>query len=155
MRDIRENLTLNPQLAAWHLKMLEKFNFIRKRRIKNKIIYFNSYIDPILDERIFTLKDSTNFKILENILLDPGITANDLAKKMKINSKKIEQIISNLIEFEFVYKRNDISSPKHFGNLKYVIPILKILKIPELKIDIYKESERLSHKRFNFEEITT
>ncbi|MFX0139922.1 MAG: winged helix-turn-helix transcriptional regulator, partial [Candidatus Hodarchaeota archaeon] len=90
-REIRENLNLNPQLAAWHLKMLEKFDFIRKNRIKNKLIYFNSYVDPILDEKIFTLKDSKNFKILENILLDPGITLNELAKKIKISSEKVEK----------------------------------------------------------------
>ena len=151
LRDIREKLNLNPQLAAWHLKMLEKFDFIRKNRIKNKNIYFNSYIDSILDEKIFTLKDPKNFKILENILFEPGITLNELAKKVKINYEKVKKIISNLTKFEFVNTENNETSPRYFSNLKIVTPILKILKIPELKIDIYEESERISPRKVKIE----
>ncbi|MFX0134963.1 MAG: winged helix-turn-helix transcriptional regulator [Candidatus Hodarchaeota archaeon] len=117
--------------------MLEKFNFIRSKRIKNKIIYFDYEIDPKFDKTLFTLKDPRYFKILENILLEPHITVKDLAKKVRINSEKVKKVILALIELNFVNKKSNDKSTEYYCKLKNIIPILKILKFPESKIVKY------------------
>lgn len=137
LREIQKILKLTPQISAWHLQMLEKFDFIRAKRIKNKIVYFDREIDPKFDKALFILKNPNHFRILENILLEPYITVNDLAKKVRINSEKVKKVILALIELNFVNKGNDDKSTEYYCKLKNIIPILKMLKFPESKIVKY------------------
>ncbi|MFX0138200.1 MAG: hypothetical protein ACFFDN_31450 [Candidatus Hodarchaeota archaeon] len=147
LREVRKNLNLSPHHTAWHLKILEKFGYIRMKRIKNKVFYLDFNINPKFDKSICILREQRDFKILESILLEPGIILKQLQNKISIKAKKLKNIISYLEELDLIYEIKGDGQVKYFGNIKTVEPILTILKIPESKIKLYKQIEIDSQKK--------
>ncbi|MFX0139177.1 MAG: hypothetical protein ACFFDN_36380, partial [Candidatus Hodarchaeota archaeon] len=125
---------LSPRLIAWHLKMLEKFDFIRKHKITNKMAFFDSKIKPEFDRAIFTLKEPKNLKILELILLEQGINLGDLVDNSGLKLQNVRNIIKIFIELHLINEKEEHGQIKYFGNVENINPIQKILKIPELEI---------------------
>jgi len=141
LREIRDSLKLSPYNAAWHLQMLEKFNLIQKYRISNKVVFFNSNIKSEFYDFIYELKQETNFKTIETILLSPGIEINILANKLQLGSRKVENIISKLQENDWVYEIIEGEKTKYFAKLSKLEPILRHLNISEERIKEFKEIE--------------
>lgn len=139
-REIREKLDLTPHQTAWHLKMLEKFGYIRKISIKNKIIYFDSEINPDYEISLFILKDGRNLRILEAILLEPGINISTLAKNVKVRTQVVKGNTDILQKLDLIRELLDENNIKYIGKIKNIEPILRILKVPEEKIKKYEES---------------
>ncbi len=134
LRELRKELNLSPRLIAWHLKMLEKFDFIRKNKITNKMAFFDSKINLEFDKAIFTLKDPKNLKILVLILLEPGINLSDLVDNSGLKLENVRNIIKILLELNLINKKEEYGQTNFFGNLEKITPIQEILKIPELEI---------------------
>ncbi len=139
LREIRNKLNITPHQAAWHLQMLQKFRFIRKTRINKKIAYFEININPEYDKPIFLLRETRNLRILEKILLEPGISLNNLAKRVKIKALAIKYIVFYLQKLNLVYEIIEDNSPKYFGMIENIEPILEILKVPKVTILKYRE----------------
>jgi len=69
---------------------------------QNKIIYFNSDINPEFDKGIFTLREPNNLKILELILEEPGNYLKLLENKSGIKLGDIRKIIEILLELNLI-----------------------------------------------------
>ncbi len=142
-REIQRTLDLSIHQTIWHLEMLEEFGFIRKNKISNKITYFNFKINPELFKSIFMLRDVSFLRVLKNILLEPGIDLNTLAKNAKIKAEVVENITFNLQSLDLVFGALEKDTLRYFGKMEKIEPILKILKVPEVKIKKYREIETL------------
>ena len=138
LRDIQQSLNLFPHQTGWHLKMLEKFEYLRSKPYKNKITYFQFNTNPELDEFILLLRNKQIFRILEYILLEPGINLNILAKKVKLKSQIVKEIVFNLQELDLIYELND-DDLKYYANIIEIEPLLRLLNISESKIKKYKK----------------
>ena len=57
LREIRDNLDSNPQITNWHLKVLENFEFIRRRKYTKYRVFFsqNSCSSPLFAHEIIFL----------------------------------------------------------------------------------------------------
>ncbi len=150
LRAIRRNLNVSPRLAAWHLKMLEDFNFIKKSRFMNKVVYFSSNINLNDFNRIITLKTPEIFKILEYILLNPGIIFIELIKKTGLSSKKLKYYIQRFHELNLINKDTNTGQIKYFTNLNDLLPILRTLKVSEQKLKKYEEISRSYQNKLEF-----
>ena len=138
-REIQKTLELSIHQTIWHLEMLEEFGYIRKNRIKNKVAFFNFNINPELYKSIFMLKDTSCLRVLKNILLEPGIDLKALAKNAKIKSEVVEDIVFNLRTLGLIFEEVGKDTIRYFGRMENIEPVLRILKVPEAKINKYKE----------------
>ncbi|MFX1450502.1 MAG: hypothetical protein ACFFCM_06655 [Promethearchaeota archaeon] len=141
LRQIRKDLNLTPHLTAWHLKILKKFTYIRTKRIKNKVFYFDFKINPEFDNQICILRERRNFEVLESILLNPGIFVDKIQKLVPLKLLIIKNIVVDLKELNLIDEIGEGGKVKLLGNMNIIEPILTILKIPEPKIKLYKDIE--------------
>lgn len=153
LRDIQKNLDLSPHQTAWHLRMLEKFEYIRRKRFKNKITYFDFKINSELDNNILLLRDDKIFRILEYILLEPGINLNILAKKSKLKSQIVQDFLFNLQEIDLIKEVRENNDLIYFAKINEIEPFLRILKVPESKIEKYKKIGHEIQKNFEIENL--
>ncbi len=132
LREIRDRLSLLPLQADWHLNMLEKFGYIRKNRIKNKVVYFESKINPDLYDSIFILRNLDNLNIIKKILAEPDIPLNTLVGKVRLRPRKVKNIIFNLLETDLIKEIIEDGQVKYRANIENISSVTKIFE--ELRI---------------------
>ncbi len=133
-REIRKNLNISPRLIAWHLKILEKFDYIKKNKITNKIAYFHSKINPEFYEGIFILRDPRHLEILELILSEPGISLGLLGDKSGLKLGIIRNAIQTFSNLNYINQKYQEGEIRYFGNLEHIEPIMENLRPPPLEI---------------------
>ncbi len=109
---IMKALNIGSNQALWHLSCLEKFQFIRSKKINNHRIFFKFESNSELDEFYFYLNKEIvqkliNFMKKENKALKITDIANSL-KKNHSTIKKYIDILKNLklIKIEKIKNRN-------------------------------------------------
>ena len=133
LREIRDRLNLLPLQADWHLNMLEKFGYIRKNRIKNKVVFFESKINPDLDNSIFILRNLDNLNIIKKILTEPDIALNILVGKVQLRPRKVKNIILNLLESDLINEIIEDGQVRYRANIENISLVTKIFE--ELRIN--------------------
>ncbi len=109
INEIMNTLNIGSNQALWHLSCLEKFQFVRSKKINNHRIFFKFDSNPELDELYYYLKK----KIVQKIIL--------FMKKEK-KPLKITEIATSL-------KKNHNTIKKYLNILKN----LKLIKIEKVK----------------------
>ncbi|MFX1311039.1 MAG: hypothetical protein ACFFHD_00285 [Promethearchaeota archaeon] len=109
INEIMKTLNIGSNQALWHLSCLEKFQFIRSKKINNHRIFFTFDSNPKLDEFFYYLKK----KIIKKIIY--------FMKKEK-KPLKITEIATSL-------KKNHNTIKKYLNILKD----LKLIKIEKVK----------------------
>ncbi|NVM03123.1 MAG: hypothetical protein HWN67_12345 [Candidatus Helarchaeota archaeon] len=139
LKEIQNQLNITPQQAAYHLKMLEDFDYIKKSKINLKFWYFASKINPEFHESIIMLKNQDIFKVLELILLNPNSELITLSTKTpSLSAKVFNDILQKLKELDLITEMKGKKTKRYKGNIKKVGPLFEILKIPKSKLDQYK-----------------
>ncbi len=139
LKEIQNQLNITPQQAAYHLKMLEDFDYIKKSKVNLKIWYFASKINPEYHESIIFLKNQDIFAVLELILLNPKSELITLSTKAPaLSAKMFNDIITKLKELDLIIEIKGKKTKRYEGNIKKLGPLFEILKIPKSKLDQYK-----------------
>lgn len=131
-REIRNELNVTPYQAIFHLKMLEKFAYIKKSQIKNRVAYFDAKIDPKFHEVVFNLKDQKNIEILKCILSETGIPLNEIVNKSHLKLQIVKKIILDLKKSDLIHEKIENGRLKYYPDNKKVEIVFKILKIPDV-----------------------
>ena len=88
---------LNIPVVEWHLKMLIKFNFIKKRKISNQEVYFRAGKEDEVDEIIHFIRKDISKKIINFFLNDnAGLTKTQSVKLLKIHYNTINKYFNKL-----------------------------------------------------------
>ncbi len=119
---IMKALNIGSNQALWHLSCLEKFNFVRSKKINNHRIFFKFDSNPEFDELYYYLK------------------------------KKIVQKIINLMEEENkAVKITEISLnlKKNHNTIKKYLNILKDLKLIRIEEDGKRKLFRLDREKYS------
>jgi len=129
LREIRRQLKLKPNFAYYHLIRLEKFEFIKKKKIQNKLAYFDSDINPRFYEAIFILRKTPNLKILQFILSKSFVDIKLITKKFKFRRRKVNKILQELIETNLIreiIEKNKITFHVNEEKVKQIFEIIKV-----------------------------
>ncbi|MHA1384091.1 MAG: hypothetical protein ACTSR3_10105, partial [Candidatus Helarchaeota archaeon] len=129
LREIRRQLKLKPNFAYYHLIRLEKFEFIKKKKIQNKLAYFDSDINPRFYEAIFILRKTPNLKILQFILSKSFVDIKIITKKFKFRRRKVNKILQELIETNLIreiIEKNKITFHVNEEKVKQIFEIIKV-----------------------------
>ena len=122
INQIMKALNIGSNHALWHLSCLEKFQFIRSKKISNRKMFFKFDSNPKFDELYYYLK----MKIVQNII-------NLLEKENK--ALKITEITTNL--------------NKNHSTVKKYVDVLINLKLIEIEKEKNKDLFKLDTKKYS------
>ncbi|MFX1275305.1 MAG: hypothetical protein ACFFBP_08920 [Promethearchaeota archaeon] len=82
----------------WHLKMLLKFNYIKKIKIGNYSVFLPIEMEDDLGKLHFYMKDELNRKIIELLLHNNKITKTTIYKKINFKRENVNYRLKILLE---------------------------------------------------------
>ena len=92
----------SPGQLIWHLKMLLKFNYIKKVKIQNKSIFVPIETDEEIGIFFFLLRDDLNKKIIDLLIKQDTIKRSEVHKHLNEKREKIYYRINVLIDYEII-----------------------------------------------------
>lgn len=97
-------LGMSKYLVKWHINMLLKFNFIRKKKIENRQIYFSSDLEPHKAEMLHFISSEKAQKILQ-FLSEKGdyYSKYQLIKNLRMHFNTLTKYLDKLEEYGYVF----------------------------------------------------
>lgn len=81
----------------WHIKVLEEYGLINKKKEKNFLLLFPNHYNNNFDNPSVIIKSQLALKILEEIENCPGIYANAIAQKLHVKRNTTKYHIDKMI----------------------------------------------------------
>jgi predicted transcriptional regulator len=109
---IIKGVNLSNHVVYWHLSILKQFDLIKKTKIENRKIYYDSKLGiDAVKKLYFTTITEKSKKILDYLKEDDlGITQLGLASKLQMHPTTIKKYLSSLEKFGLIEKKK--VSPK-------------------------------------------
>ena len=99
--------SLAPGNLNWHIGILERYKIIKNEIIGKYVMYFPYHgKNPLSKIDLKLQKSKTTMDILQIIQTTPGITQNQIAKRIERNHKTVKYHLDKLIEVELIEKRS-------------------------------------------------
>ncbi|MBN2150934.1 MAG: winged helix-turn-helix transcriptional regulator [Candidatus Lokiarchaeota archaeon] len=110
---IRDAVNLDSNTLIWHLKMLEKFDFIRVEKFGNSTVFFDKFLDKALDVFYYYIHKDDSVDIFKQIATNPGLSFQDLLHVLNLPRTTLVRKLKSLIEnglLSVAYTSNRITS---------------------------------------------
>lgn len=105
LREIRDNLSISPQITNWHLKILENFQFIRTKKYLKYRIFFPKNFDQELEEPLLALKNDNALDLLINIYNFPNNDSKKIKKLINIAPNVFEYHLNSLLNSGIIFEK--------------------------------------------------
>lgn len=132
LTEIKEYHEIGSNHVIWHLKWLEKFEFIRSVRLRNQKAYFNSKFDTKYDEIFFYLRNAKVKKIIKLLRKQSSsMNATNISDNLSIHYTTVKKYMNILQKFNLLmevdeeHKRKYLLNPDMFAVIQNVIDNLK------------------------------
>lgn len=100
---IVNDLGYSNHVVVWHLNILIKFNYVKKRILDNYEVYFDSDVNPYHAKLNFYLSHEKIKKIIQYLRNDnTGITKTKLSRKLKMHLNTISKYLRILQKFKLI-----------------------------------------------------
>jgi len=99
VRDIRRAMNIDNAESAWHLKMLEKFGFLRSKRFGKFLAYYPAALpESDYDEILCTIRQETTYLVLYDLYTAPQSSLNDISQRLGMNPSTIQYHVDKLLK---------------------------------------------------------
>jgi hypothetical protein len=122
---IKAGINKESRTVQWHLKMLEKFDFIREERFGNNVVYFDLLQDKQYDRLHYYLHKDGAPAILKAILAHPGIPLVNLIDLLQMPRSTLARKIKVLIDEDFVSASYTANQEMSLAIVDRFIPVLQ------------------------------
>ena len=103
INEIMRALKIGSNQALWHLSCLEKFEFVRSKKLNNHRVFFKFDSNPKLDKFYHYMNKDIVLKIIEFMLKeDKPLKITEIANRMKKNHTTIKKYLSILENLKLV-----------------------------------------------------
>ena len=104
-RILRE-LKMSNHVVVWHLKILLKFNFIKKKKFENHNLYFDANYNVKNTKLNYLTSKEKSRKIIEYLKnFDYGITKTQLSKELKMHINTISKYLEMFEQIDIIFKK--------------------------------------------------
>ncbi len=128
IRDVRNELNTGSYLTSWHLRVLEKFGFIRRRKHKNRVLLFPYLLHEEKEDAFLILKDELTSQINEFILEKGIVTRQDVMDQFKLDQETAQTHIDLLLSADLLDFKEDNGVETYWANADQLQPILDYWK---------------------------
>ena len=115
-------------MALWHLSVLEKFQFIRSKKIRNRCIFFKFDSDPKFDQLHYYLANDIVQSIIELLMNERSLKITDLADGLKKNHNTIKKYLEALIDLKLVEIEKEKSRNLYKLNKERYLKAVKLVR---------------------------
>ncbi len=130
INDIMNALQIGSNQVLWHLKFLEKFQFIRSTKFDNQKIFFRFQLNEYYDKLFYYSRNESIIKILKLLRYsNEGINPTKISKILKMHYYTLKKYLKVLSRLNLIILNNDENSYilnhkvyyKILGDLKHVL----------------------------------
>ncbi|MEX2680190.1 MAG: winged helix-turn-helix transcriptional regulator [Candidatus Sigynarchaeota archaeon] len=108
VRDIRRAMNIDNAESAWHLKMLEKFGFLRSKRFGKFLAYYPANLaESAYDEILCTIRQDTTYRILYDVFSTPNTSIAEISQRLAMNPSTVQYHIDKLLKLNIIYASSD------------------------------------------------
>ena len=127
--------------GRWHLKILEKFGYIRTKKITRYSVYFSKDFPESRDEMIFLLRNENAKKIVELIISNPEINASQIDQYVGLKYSTVHYYLSKLVKSNLLEAIPENKIVKYrIKEMDYIF-LEKFFDFEDKKIAIFKKLE--------------
>lgn len=120
LNSIARGLAMTLPTARWHLTKMEAADFISKRSLSNKLIYFpKGMVKPEHAEILAFLNREKGRRLFNSILESPGLSQKELCRHLDMNSQTLVIYAKNLEKFELITTVEDGKFKRYYPTKKY------------------------------------
>ena len=102
INEIMKTHNLGSNLALWHLSALEKFQFVRSKKISNRCVFFKFDSDPNFDQLHYYLANYIVQSIIKFMKNERPFKITDIADGLKKNHNTIKKYLEALTDLKLV-----------------------------------------------------
>ncbi len=93
---------LGSNLALWHLSALEKFQFVRSKKIGNRCVFFKFDSDPKFDQLHYYLANDIVQSIIKLMKNERPLKITEIVDSLKKNHNTIKKYLEALTNLKLV-----------------------------------------------------
>ena len=102
INEIMKTHNLGSNLALWHLSALEKFQFIRSKKIRNRCVFFKFDSDPKFDQLHYYLANDIVQSIIKLMQNERPLKITEIVDSLKKNHNTIKKYLGALTNLKLV-----------------------------------------------------
>lgn len=128
INEVMKSHNLGSNLALWHLSCLEKFQYIRSKKIGNRMIFFKSDSNPKFDEIHYHMGNKivqTIIKFMKN--KNRALKITEIAEGLKKNHNTIKKYLETLTNLKLVEIEKEKSRALYKLNQEKYLKIVKLV----------------------------
>jgi len=125
IREVREQMNMGAYLTTWHLQILEKFGYIRRKSQKNQIMLFPYLLNEAYEEVFKVLKNEKVFEINEFIFERESVYLSDIMEHFKLDAKMAQSYLNVLSGVNLINFSENEGLTTYKSNAEQLKPILE------------------------------
>ncbi|TFG26843.1 MAG: hypothetical protein EU532_08830 [Promethearchaeota archaeon] len=127
INEIMKAHNLGSNLALWHLSALEKFQFIRSKKIRNQCIFFQFDSDPKFDKFLYYMANDIVQSIVTFMQNEKPLKITEIADGLKKNHNTIKKYLEALIDLKLVEIEKEKSRDLYKLNKERYLKAIKLV----------------------------
>ena len=127
INEVMKAHNLGSNLALWHLSALEKFQFIRSKKIRNQCIFFQFDSDPKFDELLYYMTNDIVQSIITFMQNETLLKITEIADGLKKNHNTIKKYLEALIDLKLVEIEKEKSRDLYKLNKERYLKTVKLV----------------------------
>jgi len=128
INEIMKVHNLGSNLALWHLSALEKFQFIRSKKIRNQCVFFKFGLDPKFDELYYYMTNDIVQSIINFMKNDRSLKITEIADGLKKNHNTIKKYLEVLTNLKLVEIEKEKSRELYKLNKERYLKAVKLVR---------------------------
>ncbi len=102
INEIMKTHNLGSNLALWHLSALEKFQFVRSKKISNRCVFFKFDSDPKFDQLYYYMANAIVQSIIKLMKNERPLKITEIVDSLKKNHNTIKKYLEALTNLKLV-----------------------------------------------------
>ncbi|MFX1339292.1 MAG: hypothetical protein ACFFDK_11840 [Promethearchaeota archaeon] len=128
INEIMKVHNLGSNLALWHLSALEKFQFIRSKKIRNQCVFFKFESDPKFDHLYYYMANDIVQSIINLMKNDRPLKITEIADGLKKNHNTIKKYLEILTNLKLVEIEKEKSRDLYKLNNERYLKAVKLVR---------------------------
>ena len=128
INEIMKKHKLGSNLALWHLSALEKFQFIRSKKISNRCVFYKFDSDPKFDELYYYMGNDIVQSIIKFMKNERPLKITEIADGLKKNHNTIKKYLEALTKLKLVEVEKEKSRNLYKINQEKYLKMVKLVR---------------------------
>jgi predicted transcriptional regulator len=127
INEIMKSHNLGSNLTLWHLSALEKFQFIRSKKIRNQCVFFKFDSDPKFDKLYYYMENDIVQSIIKLMENEEPLKITEIVDALKKNHNTIKKYLGALTALKLVEIEKEKSRDLYKLNKENYLKAVKLV----------------------------